>query len=246
MINIAICDDDLRYIQYVKKKLIEAGLNENETSFYEYMSGTALLNTFPRIEFDLLILDVQMDDMDGNEVAQRFRENYINTILVFCSGVYNPTPESFKVSPYRYILKQYTDEKMLLELREIVDFVKKKKQMPTISVHYFSNAVELTPDEILYISIAKRGSNVCVCPDVTRIKLEEKFISNYSVKQLYEMLKDYNFAYAHNSYIVNMKHIKSKTLNDLEMINGDILTISRARRKEFHKRMADYFESKYI
>lgn len=246
MINIAICDDDARYIRYIKQKLKEAGLSEREAVFYEYMAGSELLNAFPEIELDLLILDIQMIGMNGNEVAQKFREKYINTILVFCSGVYNPTPESFKVSPYRYLLKQYTDEKMLLELREIVDFVKKKKEVPSISVHYFSNTVELKPEEILYISIAKRGSRVCVCPNVTRLECEERFISNYSVKQLYEVLKDYDFAYAHNSYIVNMKHVKSKTLNDLEMINGDILTISRARRKEFHKRMADYFESKYI
>lgn len=245
MINVAICDDDARYILYIKSKLVEAGLSEKETIFYEYSSGTSLLNAFPAVELDLLILDIQMDGMNGNEVALKFREKYLNTILVFCSGIYNPTPESFKVSPYRYLLKQYTDEKMLRELREIVAFVKKKKKMPTISAHYFSNAVDLKPEEILYISIAKRGSNICVCPNVTRIKKEEKFISNYSVKQLYEILKAYDFAYAHNSYIVNMKHVKSKTLNDLEMINGDILTISRSRRKEFHKRMTDYFESKY-
>lgn len=71
-------------------------------------------------QIDLLFLEAQLDGISGEEVAIKFREYYPGTILVFCSGIYKPTPDFLKVSPYRYLLKQYTDENMLKELKEIV------------------------------------------------------------------------------------------------------------------------------
>lgn len=48
-----------------------------------------------REKFDCLILDVAMPGMDGNETARDFREQFPDTLLVFCSGVCVPTVESY-------------------------------------------------------------------------------------------------------------------------------------------------------
>lgn len=246
MIRVAICDDDIIFIHYIEDRLREAGLSDSEVEFYEYLSGEELILNFKNnIDYDLLILDVQMEGMNGNQTAEKFREKYLNTILVFCSGVYKPTPASFKVAPYRYLLKQYSKETMLQELKDVVEIVKSKKRGPCIVGYYYSNLIELKPEEIIYISIAKRGSCIHTCPDITKFKFGERITCKQKVHELYEILKDYSFAYAHNSYIVNLSHIKSKTISEIEMINGDILTVSRSKRKEFNDRIAGFFEGKY-
>lgn len=246
MIRVAICDDDIIFVHYLEDRLREVGLSDSEVEFYEYLSGEELISEFKNnIDYDLLILDVQMGGMNGNQTAQKFREKYLNTILVFCSGVYKPTPASFKVTPFRYFLKQYSKETMVRELKDVVEIVKSRKKRPCIVGYYFSNAIELKPEEILYISIAKRGSSIHTCPDITKFKFGDRITCKQKVHELYEILKNYSFAYAHNSYIVNLSHIKSKTLNEIEMINGEVLTISRSKRKEFKDKMADFFENKY-
>ena len=62
---------------------------------------------------------------------------------------------------------------------------------------------------------------------------------------MYEQLKEHNFVYAHNSYIVNLKYIKKRVKEEIELMNGETLSVSRARTAELKKRMVEYMETKY-
>ena len=114
MYYIAICDDNSDFIRYMKNMLLKSGLKNEEVFFYEYNSGEELIksiNTCDKI--DLLILDMQMKKLDGNGTARLFRNQFPSSVMVFCSGVYLPTVESFETTPFRYLLKEYTDERMI-------------------------------------------------------------------------------------------------------------------------------------
>lgn len=246
MFKIAICDDDKNFIDYTKKVLVGAGLNEKEAKFYEYYSGEDFLfDMEDGIELDILILDIQMKGIDGNRVAVEFRKRYANTTLVFCSGIYKPSPETIKVSPFRFILKEYSDERMLNEFREIVEWIKSKRNNPVLCGYDGYNHFQVSSDDIMYISIAKRGSYIHTCLGEMNYK-EAKVIScKKKVEDLYEMLKDFDFVYAHNSYIVNLKYIKSRMKEEIQLMNGEILSVSRARTRELRGKMISYLEKKY-
>lgn len=126
MIHIAICDDDKKYISLMKRIIIESGADPQTTLFTEYTSGKALIFELDsRKECDLLILDMQLGDMDGDDIAKKFREIYPYAILAFCSGVQLPTVKSFKTTPFRYLLKSYSDDEMIEEMKEILKEVEK-------------------------------------------------------------------------------------------------------------------------
>ena len=55
-----------------------------------------------------------------------------------------------------------------------------------------------------------------------------------------EILKDYDFAYVHNSYIVNFKFIKERTKEEIQLMNGEILSVSRSRTRELRNKMELY------
>lgn len=245
MINIAICDDDKRFIKYIENAMEEAGLKE-EVTYYEYTSGEEFISAFKEdINYSLLILDIQMEGIDGNEVAYKFRKKYKNCMLVFCSGVCRPTPTSFKVSPFRYLLKEFTHKTMLEELKEIVQALQAVQKTITIEGQYNGNIVKLKPEQIMYISIAKRGSYIHIYPKTMPFEYKGFFITKKSVGELYEILEKENFAYAHNSYIVNLKYIKMKSKQEIELPNGEILSVSRSKLPELRNKMAEYLEDKY-
>ena len=107
MYNIAICDDDKGFIEFVKEVIRELNLS-NEVRIYEYLSGEEFIFDIDnRYDLDLVILDIQMKEMDGNQVSIELRKRYKNTTLVFCSGIYKPSPENIKVAPFRFLLKEY-------------------------------------------------------------------------------------------------------------------------------------------
>lgn len=246
MLKIAICDDDNIYVQYMEKMLIKSGLNKETTEFHLYNSGPALLSDCETDnEFDALFLDIQMNGMDGNETAKYFRERYQNTILIFCSGVYQPTVESFKVAPFRYLLKQFTDEVMLKELSEITEVIKERKKMPYIAGKHGNATIRLKPEDILYISVAKRGSNIFISTEGIKNEFGEVLGCQDKVSKLFEVLQFYGFAYAHNSYIVNLRYVVSKRQAEVELTNGTILTISRSKERTFRTALAEHLAGKY-
>lgn len=242
MYHIAICDDDEVFIQYIKRLFLESDCGEDEVFFYEYQSGEELLEDMKKQErYDLLILDIRLEGIDGNAAAKMFREQFSDTILVFCSGVSLPTVESFETMPYRYWLKEYTEERMKKELNIVIQKMKSNKIPPYLMGRKGNKLVRLHIRNVQYIEISKRGSRLhCVVDEK-----EDVYISDIKVAGFYELLKDFGFAYAHNSYIVNLEHVAIANTTELELLGGKRLSISRSRAKEFRRAFAHKLAQKY-
>lgn len=79
MYNMAICDDDKGFIEFVKEIIRELNLL-NEVNIFEYLSGEEFLFDMDnRYDLDLVILDIQMKEMEGNKVSIELRKRYKNT-----------------------------------------------------------------------------------------------------------------------------------------------------------------------
>lgn len=75
----------------------------------------------------------------------------------------------------------------------------------------------------MYIAIAKRGVDVFINEKLQQRLNIKKVHCNRRICELYKILEHYNFAYAHNSYIVNMEYIRVR------------------KRQEIHYWMEKYF-----
>ena len=133
MYHIALCDDDLHYIEYLKKLLIgRVGMNSEEVLFYEYTSGEELVSDFKQnIPYHLLILDMEMKQLDGDDTAREFRRKYPEALLVFCSGERQPTVKSFEANAYRYLLKSYGSDELSQELELSLIHISGKSRKPS-------------------------------------------------------------------------------------------------------------------
>ena len=167
MYYIVICDENEKFVSYIKMIIEKCEIKEN-IEFYEYNNSDKLISDFNKVkQVDLLILDMELDSIGKDEIINIFRKKFINIILVFCFEKYMPYINSFKVIPYKYLLKSYTDEQMIFEIKEILNEVTKKStfQKKYIIGHYRNNIIKVDIQNILYIENAKRGSKVTVCKD---------------------------------------------------------------------------------
>lgn len=242
MYHIAICDDDEVFIQYIKRLFGESSCAAEEMVFYEYLSGEELLEDMKKQErYDLLILDICLEGIDGNAAAKKFRTLFPDTVLVFCSGVALPTVESFETTPFRYWLKEYTEERMKKELEAVIRKLQSQRKIPTIIGKQGTKLIKLDIENVLYIEISKRGSVI----HYDTVQGEQRYTSDIKVAEYYEMLREFGFAYAHNSYIVNLEQVAVAGVKELELMNGKLLSISRSRVKEFRKLFACKLARKY-
>ncbi|MCI5729927.1 MAG: LytTR family DNA-binding domain-containing protein [Eubacterium sp.] len=247
MYKIAICDDDANYISYMEEVIRRTGCEQHQIEFYEFTSGEEFVKEMKNLEFcNLLILDMQMEGMDGYATAQQFRKEYPDSVLVFCSGVVFPSDESFKTTPYRFLQKSYDDDKMLIEVKAVIEKMIQSSDVPYIVGRNHNNVVKLRPNHILYIENCKRGSEIHIREDYKDYAFEDKITTHMKLAELLETLKDYGFVYAHNSYIVNLKYVvKLKSDGVLKLINGCELNVSRSRMPEFRKALAHLLGDKY-
>ncbi len=247
MYHIILCDDDKDFMPYMKKMLEKADLLVENTIFYEYTSGKEMLDNITEdMKCDLLILDVQMPQLDGNETAIEFRRIFPDAVLVFCSGECQPTVKSFKVAPFRYLLKEYTDEEIVKELKEVLGEVKKRaKHIQFIEGHYRNDCIRVRVSNIVYIEKWKRGSKIHVCADCREAEFGKNILSSYMLDELYTLLQNMGFEYAHNSYIVNFNYVERTSGCEIHIQDEEILTMSKKYIHSFKSKRAKWISGKY-
>ena len=245
MYHMAVCDDDKVFISYIRKIFSKAnGTNQYQYKIYEFYSGEELISSLDTNKyFDLLILDMELGGIDGDETARKFREKFKDTVLVFCSGMRAPTVKSFKVTPYRYLLKSYSDRQFVCEMKESLSEVAKKSKEEYIIGHYRNNVIRVNIQDILYVENAKRGSKIIVCADCEAAKFEGQILVDDKLEEL--VTKYYEFAFAHSSYIINIDHIVKIVGNEVYLDNDERLSVSRTYQKEFRQIFTKNIAGKY-
>ena len=248
VIKIAICDDDIDFIQYLKKILLLSGLKKYAVVFYEYLSGEDFLDSLDNeVIYDLVVLDMQMKGLDGFETASIFRRKYQDITLVFCSGIERANERTLEVEPYRYLLKRYNEERMIRESKQIIKKIIKEKEELEIPVKCDGGRLKLSIKEVYYIEKAKRGCRIYLGKHNVKNELGLKFIHELKLEQIYEQLKGFHFSRPHDSYIVNMRHINisKSTKSLLELTDGTQLAISRSKEKGFRDNLTIFLATKY-
>ena len=135
MLKIAICDDEKVFRDNINK-YVAAYLNEKEI-YYEidtFSSGKEIIDLGIEIkQYNIIFLDINMDDVDGIVTAQKIREYSSEIYIVFVTAYINYSLEGYKVEAIRYLLKNNTNleasisECMDAILHKMNLVVKKKK-----------------------------------------------------------------------------------------------------------------------
>ena len=107
MIKIALCDDDSQFVSKITG-LIQSLLQDGTDSpvITTYINPTTLTDAISDGErYDVYILDVEMPEQNGLEVAKRIREFQPNAPLLFLSSHLSYATEGYKVQALRYVPK---------------------------------------------------------------------------------------------------------------------------------------------
>ena len=157
-------------------------------------------------------------------------------ILVFVSGIYLPTPESFCVQPYRYLLKQSNPSEIQRELGTILTYTKEHKGKKYFIVEDDGMYQKIDIDEILYFSIIRRGCEIHILQNGTGKILRTR----KRIQEIEEELRREYFCRIHKSFLVNPRYITEVKKSEIKMDNNEILSVSKAKRKTFEDMFAEY------
>lgn len=188
---------------------------------------------------DLVFIDIEMPDASGFDVVNVIKNK--KTLMVFVTAFEQYAVRAFKANVIDYLLKPVDIEDVqniiskareLIKEREVLDHINsEKKQNTKLSIPTNKGILFLEADEILYIEADGRYSKIIMIND------ETVFVSK-NLGEIEEMLDSYCFFRAHNSIIVNMKHVcrlNTKEGNYIVMAGGHNILLSRRRKEDFLK-----------
>ena len=237
MLKVAICDDEYIFAEkiqsllseYLKQKKIQSNISI-------YHSGKELIELGSGMaQYQVIFLDINMDEVDGIETARKIREYSNSTMLVFVTAYIKYAPEGYKLDAVRFLLK---DQTMFKEaLWECMNAVLKKIRAEDLKVmfSFHEGKKEIPISKLMYIESNLHKLEFHVLSDDVKVySLHDK------LDRVEEKYKKYNFIRTHQSYLVNMRYILRVKRYELVLTNGMKLPIPRSRYKEVEEAFISY------
>ena len=228
--RVAICDDnDLeRNLLYtLLKKYFSKTSVRCEFTLYD-RGNTLYCDMMEEIGYDIVFLDLFMDDSFGMNIAQRLREIPYNGKIIFCTASADYALESYRVYASGYILKPYSLE----DIRRTLDRFLPEYQCDSYQIHQKSRIIYVPLNEILYVE-----------SDNTKCILHRTGNRDYTLyKKLGRIeaeLDNPRFLRCHQSYLINMDYIREA--DDVFLLeNGERVLIRKKNRKEIRQKFLEY------
>ena len=129
MFKIAVCDDEEIFRKNIYK-IIMKYMDENgcPCEIDEFETGNEFINLgINMTKYDIVFLDINMDEIDGIETAQEIRKVSNDIFIVFVTAFISYAVEGYSVNAIRYILKN--NEKFAELIFECIDAISKKNEL---------------------------------------------------------------------------------------------------------------------
>lgn len=241
MLRIAVCDDEHICLKNEKRIIEDYLRSRNEEAVIDtFSSARELLAAVSEIQYDLFMLDVEMPDCDGMEVAKRLHEIDNKAPLAFISAYMKYASSGYHVNAFRYILK---DENLELYITECLEKILKDfgRDNRKICLDFTIGRREINVNEIVCI---RRKGNYTVF--VTNNLNKETLMQKRPVKRVKEIMVKYEFISVSSGVCVNPYHIKEIKDKKIIMDNGDNYEIPQRKLKDFLSSYRLYERSKKL
>ena len=229
--KLVICDDNAADIAYVIG-LIDAWKKRTETALelISFPSAESLLFAWEENrDMDILLLDIEMGEMNGLELAKRLRRCGAGMQIVFLTGYMDYIAEGYDVEALHYLLKPVTQERLGQVLDRAMERIRTRERMLRLQLQ--DGVVRLPLHEIRYLEVAR---------NYTTIYGKEDYSVKRSLNDLEEEL-DESFFRIHRSYIVNLRYVRRITRTEVTLKDGAVLPLSRGRYEGLNQALIAYF-----
>lgn len=235
MYHIAICDDEKTFVSEVKEGLERyAGERGLDFRIYVYYDGKDLIDHY-KDEFDLIFMDIKMENVNGLDAAAEIRKRDKEVGLFFLTSIAEHVFRGYEFGAVNYLLKPLKYERLEMELdRFFSTYQGKRERLFIIDNH--SAKFSVPYKEIRYIEVEKR--NVLMHYE------KQQQIVHKSMKEMAQLFKsEAVFARCHASFLVNMSYVTG--VEDMEAVlsTGERIPISYPKKREFMLQLAEYWGS---
>jgi DNA-binding LytR/AlgR family response regulator len=230
--RIAYCDDEKIQEVFLKNAISQWERTSNiSCEITTYGSAEEMLFENPgSFPFDIIILDIELNHMNGIELARSIRRVDKHVMIAFLSNSREYVFQGYEVQAVRYFVKPLSEE----QLFPVLDMVKQiSDQKQYIIVGGAGEKIKLDFDEIIYVEALGHYINIYT----------EK--SNYEIKMnMIDIAGKLTgcFISTHRSYLVNLRHIEKITKTECHLKGGHTIPVSRSAYKQVNQEFISFYK----
>ena len=228
--HIAIVEDDratrAQLVSYIERYF---GRNQRSCRIDEFSDGLDILDDY-KASYDLILLDIQMEHIDGLKTAQEIRNADENVFLVFITNLANYAIRGYSVNALDFVLKP-VNYLMLEPILQRVEKLLARRASKYVTFPTEQGLVRLSVDQVFFVE--SDGHMVLIHTDRQNYRMRE------TMKEMERQLAPLGFYRCNNCYLVNMSRLE-KVDKMTVGIAGQELSISRPRYRGFMDALADF------
>lgn len=231
MVRVVIVEDNKSDENLLRDHLARYG-QESSTVFSvtSYRSALDFLSEY-KSDADIIFMDIELPDITGMEAARRLRKSDESVVLIFVTNIAQYAIEGYSVGASDYFLKPVRYNAFSMKIKKALKAVKRTAD-EYIMLSYGGAKVRLLIGAVRYVEV--RAHKLIYHTD------DGDFEVTDTLSKVEEKLAPYGFYRCNYCYLVNMNRIESVG-KDSVFVGGEEVQISRARKKDFLKSLADYY-----
>lgn len=198
--KIAVIDDERPARSELIHQILQA---YPDSEIKEADSGGAGIELISNQTFDILFIDINLNDMEGTAFAAAAKKLLPEAKLVFATAYSQYAVKAFELEVDNYILKPFVPERV----RAVLERCKKEQEQIPINRNMFEKLaincnrkiLLLDIDQIVYLETEGRSCRIHTT--------HGDYLDSQLLGELEKQLLSYGFFRIHKSYLVHLKYI---------------------------------------
>lgn len=235
MLKFAICDDEPYMLEELSAHLSGYMKAKNRISYTvdHFSNGRSLMES--DCAFDLIFLDIQMEQPDGMEIARMLRQQNNQSLLIFVTVLKEYVFDAFEVEAFDYLTKPL-DHGRFRRTMDRVMRVLEQQAAKSIVIQRGTSCEVLLLSQIVYCEV--QGRKIYIHQSDGRI------IDYYDKLEDFERRVDGRFFKCHRSYLVNLDYVRGCNAGQVILSGEDRIPVSRLRERDLTQALLHYMKER--
>lgn len=243
--RIYICDDEPQILRQIGKQ-VQVCMPESVVT--ELGTSTELLELLRKQNCDVLLLDIDMPDITGLEVAEQLKGLTKKPLLIFITSHDELVYDSLQFHPFGFVRKSFLDTELPRVLTDC-----EKELLSNKQYYHFKTAegeVSLPLEEILYFEaegnylwVYIKGNDEAA-GDVGMGDASERTQKRYRFREtmaaVQEELEKQGFVRVHRGFLINQAAVELLGADELKLADGSSIPIGRNYAEAARKQIMRY------
>lgn len=227
MPTVFICDDEPRIMFEIAAKVKSELLAADISTF---SSGVKLLENLTEEKCDILLLDIDMPELDGLEIAARLGALSEKPLLIFVTSHDELVYDSLQFHPFGFVRKGYLEKELPKILTDCVREINCREKH--FCFHTNNSEIKLTLDDILYFEA--EGNYLRLFAKSGEYRFRE------TITAVENALRENGFVRVHKGFLLNQSAVKILSSDKAELVDGTLIPIGRSYGENARKRLMRY------